>query len=350
MNKQIEKACSILRNHQVVCFPTETVMGLGVLYNDFKAYQKLNEVKERPEDKPYTMMVKSTEDIEKFAYVDEATQRVIDFFMPGSLTLLLKAKENVPSYVTHNTGIIGIRIPTNKEALALLKAIDEPLLVPSANKSGQKPAFNSDEAKQIFGEEVGAYIEGSSISDVPSTIVDLTKDQPVLIRKGPLSFEGIKAIYNGHKYEETVICYLLKDDQVLMIFRNKKKVDINKGKWIGVGGHVEKGESIEQAIKREVWEESSLVVNKVNYAARVTFFFKEDVELMHVFTAKDFSGEVDYNCNEGTLKWIPINELYSLPLWEGDKLFLQPVLNNDPFFEMSMKYEGDALVEYKKEN
>lgn len=347
MNKQIELAKKALLNHGVVAFPTETVMGLGVLYNDFDAYNKLNAVKERPEDKPYTMMVKSKEDIAKYAYVNEKVQRVIDAFMPGSITLLLKAKDNVPGYVTHNTGVIGIRIPTNKEAVELLNEVNEPLLVPSANKSGHKPALNSEEAKEIFADEIDAYIEGTCLGEVPSTIVSLVKEEPILIRKGPISFEGIKAIYNGHKFEETVICYVIKDNKVLMIFRNKKKVDINKGKWIGVGGHVEKGETIQQAAIREVFEESKLQIQNLNYSSKITFFFKDDIEVMHVFVCKDFKGEVDYNCNEGTLKWIPLEELFTLPLWEGDKIFLQPVLNDAPFFEMHMRYEGDKLIEYK---
>lgn len=345
---QIEKAKKSLLSSGVVCFPTETVMGLGVIYNDLDAYHKMNTIKERPEDKPYTMMVKSVEDISLYGYVDEKVQRVIDTFMPGSLTILLKAKENVLPYVTHNTGVIGIRIPTNKEAAILLKEVKLPLLVPSANKSGHKPALNSEEAKDIFKEEIDAYIDGKCIGGQPSTIVDFSKGEPILIRKGPISFDAIKAVYNGHKFEDTVICYLIKNDEVLMLFRNKKEVDINKGKWIGVGGHIEKGEDPLAAVIREVKEETALRINKCEMASTITFFFKEDVEVMHVFTSTDFSGEVDYDCVEGTLKWIPLNNLFNIPLWEGDKLFLKPILNHEPYFEMSMKYEGDSLVEYKK--
>ena len=195
MKKQIEKACVALKNHGVVCFPTETVMGLGVLYHDFNAYSRLNEVKERPEDKPYTMMVKSPEEISKYAYVDEATQRVIDNFMPGSLTILVPVKDNsVPAYVTHNTGVIGIRIPENIEALELLKAITLPLLVPSANKSGKKPALNSNEVNEIFGNEVDFVVFGEAKMSQPSTIIDLTKDPFLVVREGPISREEIEKV------------------------------------------------------------------------------------------------------------------------------------------------------------
>lgn len=349
LKQQILDAKTTLFNHGVVAFPTETVMGLGIFYNDFEAYQRLNAIKQRPEDKPYTMMVKSVDDIKKYAYVDEKIQRVIDRFIPGSITLLLRAKDNVPNYVTHNTGVIGIRIPTNKEAIILLNEVEIPLLVPSANKSGKKPASSSEEAKEIFKDEVGAYIEGRcSDSSVPSTIIDLTKDEPVLIRKGPVSFEAVVAIYKGHKFDDTVICYLLRDNKVLMLFRDKKLVDLNKGKWIGVGGHIENNETPIEAIKREVKEETSLIVNDCNKVAKITFFFKDDVEVMHVFTCFDFDGDVDYNCSEGTLKWIPLDELFSINLWEGDRLFLKPIFENKPYFEMHMHYDGDKLTEFKE--
>ena len=348
MREQFIHAKKVLENHGIVAFPTETVMGLAILFDDRLAYDKLNIVKERPEDKPYTMMVKSIDEIEKYAFIDESIKRVINRFMPGSITLLLKAKDNVPNYVTHNTGIIGIRIPTNFEAVELLKELNKPLLVPSANKSGQKPAYDVEEAKSIFGDEVDTYIDGDCEGLVPSTIVDLTGDMPRLIRKGPVSFEAINAIYFGHKFEDTVICYLIKDDSVLMLFRNKKEIDINKGKWIGVGGHIEFGETPSHAIVREVKEETSLRMNSYKEMATITFFFNDDVEVMHVFTCIDYSGKVNYNCPEGTLKWIPIDELFEINLWEGDKLFLEPILSGEPYFEMHMRYDGDSLVEYKK--
>lgn len=193
--EQINKACEALSNHGVIAFPTETVFGLGVLFNDFEAYTKLNIIKHRPEDKPYTMMVKNKESISLYAFVDEKIQRVINRFVPGSLTLLLKSKNNVPPYVTHNSGIIGIRVPTNKEAELLLKTIDMPLLVPSANRSGEKPGYNDNEVKDIFKDELDYIIKGCSTSNLPSTIVDFTKDTPILIRQGEISFEDILSIY-----------------------------------------------------------------------------------------------------------------------------------------------------------
>ena len=154
-------ATRALLDHGVVAFPTETVMGLGVIFDDIVAYNKLNLLKRRPDDKPYTMMLHLAEDIEKYAIIDEGTQRVIKKFMPGSITVLVPVRsEVVPSYVTHNTGVIGIRIPTNKEAIRLLETVGKPLLVPSANRSGERPAISSQEVKEIFGNEIDYVMSG----------------------------------------------------------------------------------------------------------------------------------------------------------------------------------------------
>ena len=198
LEKEIEIAKEKLLNHGVVAFPTETVMGLGVLYNDREAYDKLNQIKRRPEDKPYTLMVKSVDDLAKYGVINEVTQRVIDAFMPGSITILVPVKENsVPEYVTHNSNVIGMRVPTNLEAISLLEKVEIPLLVPSANRSGEKPALNSDEVKRIFGDELDFVISGEAQNEVPSTIVDLTKEAVKVVREGPIDERDILDAING---------------------------------------------------------------------------------------------------------------------------------------------------------
>ena len=191
MNKIYQQALEALNNHQVIAFPTETVFGLGVFYDDKKAYELLNEVKRRKEDKPYTMMLSKVEDIDKYAYVDNKYQKLINKFMPGSLTILVKSKANVPGYVTHDTGIIGIRIPSNKEALDLLSFVKKPLLVPSANRADQSPARTCEEVVAIFGDEVKVVVPGQIESGEPSTIVDLTGPELKVIRKGPIPLEEL---------------------------------------------------------------------------------------------------------------------------------------------------------------
>ena len=121
---------------------------------------------------------------------------IIKKYMPGSLTILVKAKENVPDYVTHSTKIIGIRIPSNKEALDLLTFVKKPLLVPSANKADQKPALNDEEVKPIFKDEIKVVIPGKAVGGQASTIIDLTGNEIKLIRKGPISLEELNLLLN----------------------------------------------------------------------------------------------------------------------------------------------------------
>lgn len=192
--KEFELAKRTLDQSKVIAFPTETVMGLGVYYNDFVAYKLLNQIKGRPEDKPYTLMLGSTSDIQDFAYVSQRDLKIIQAFMPGAITILLKSRGNVPSYVTHNTGIIGIRVPDIKLVQDLIKYIGTPLLVPSANKSGNKPAITSLEVKEIFNNEVGFIFEGSAFGGVPSTIIDLTGEQVKIVREGPISLKDIEKV------------------------------------------------------------------------------------------------------------------------------------------------------------
>ena len=194
MEKLFNKALEALNNHQVIAFPTETVFGLGVFYDDEKAYNLLNQVKNRREDKPYTMMLSSVKEISNYAFIKDKYLPIINKYMPGSLTILVNAKSCVPAYVTHNTGVIGIRIPSNKEALDLLNFVKKPLLVPSANKADQKPALSADEVKAIFNDEIAVIISGDLSSGEPSTIIDLTGDEIKLIRKGPIPLEELNRL------------------------------------------------------------------------------------------------------------------------------------------------------------
>ena len=197
MEKTLIKAKEALNNHGVIAFPTETVMGLAVYYDDRTAYDKLNRIKRRPEDKPYTMMVKDIYQIDKYAIIDERIKKVIKAFMPGPITLLLSAKDDLPSWVTHNSGVIGIRIPENEIGLALLKVLDKPILVPSANRSGEKPAINSKEVEVIFHNEVDFIISGEAGLAKPSTIISMLNNEMKVVREGPIKKEEIERIYKN---------------------------------------------------------------------------------------------------------------------------------------------------------
>ena len=197
LTEQFGIAKSQLDNSLVVAFPTETVMGLGIYFDDQKAYQLLNIIKNRPEDKPYTLMLGDVMDIEKYAYLSNRDLQIVKAFMPGPVTLLLKAKENVPGYVTHNTGVIGIRVPAMPLVCDFINYCGKPLLVPSANKSGENPALTSLEVKQIFGNEVAYIFDSDSLRQSPSTIIDLTSEQVKILREGPILLEDINKVLKG---------------------------------------------------------------------------------------------------------------------------------------------------------
>lgn len=129
-----------------------------------------------------------------------------------------------------------------------------------------------------------------------------------------------------------------------MLHRVKKKNDLNKDKWVGIGGKFEENESPEEANAREVFEETGLTLKSARYCGIVTFV--SDVwqtEYMHIFHSESFSGIV-HECDEGNLKWIDKNALQSLPLWSGDKIFLRLIDERVPFFSLKLEYEGDTLV------
>ena len=190
--KTFKDAKEALDTHGIVAFPTETVMGLGVYYDDKEAYDKLNLVKERHPDKPYTLMLYNPYVISFYAELDLRAKKLIEKFMPGPLTLLLKTKKGkVPGWVTHNTGILGIRVPANKIALDFLYNLEKPLLVPSANKADQPPCTNSKEVEKVFGDLVDYVIKGKSGGNKSSTIVDLTGPEVKIIREGVLPKEEI---------------------------------------------------------------------------------------------------------------------------------------------------------------
>lgn len=153
----------------------------------------------------------------------------------------------------------------------------------------------------------------------------------------------------SQRSELTTLCYIENDEQYLMLHRVSKKNDINKDKWIGVGGHFEKGESPEDCLLREVKEETGLVLTSYRFRGIITFQYEEtgkaaDTEYMCLYTADGYEGEM-ISCDEGVLEWVPKKDLFSLNLWEGDKIFFRLLEENRPFFSLKLKYVDDVLNE-----
>jgi 8-oxo-dGTP diphosphatase len=142
----------------------------------------------------------------------------------------------------------------------------------------------------------------------------------------------------------TSLCYIERDGCYLMLHRTKKKQDPNAGKWIGVGGKFEAGESPEECALREVLEETGLTLVSPRLRGIVTFVSDAcPTEYMFLFTADCFTGELR-PCDEGELAWVEKERVLSLPLWEGDRVFLRLLAEGRPFFSLKLSYRGDTLV------
>lgn len=143
----------------------------------------------------------------------------------------------------------------------------------------------------------------------------------------------------------TTLCYIERDGKYLMLHRVKKEHDINRDKWIGIGGKFEDRESPEDCVLREAKEETGLTLHHPEYRGLVTFISDRSVtEYMHLFWADQFSGVLK-ECDEGNLEWIAKDALLSLPIWEGDKIFLKLLEERAPFFSLKLTYQGDTLTE-----
>ena len=143
----------------------------------------------------------------------------------------------------------------------------------------------------------------------------------------------------------TTLCYLEQNGCYLMLHRTKKEKDINTDKWIGIGGHLEEGDSPEECLVREMREETGVTPVSPKLRGIITFVSdRYGTEYMFLYSAKAYQGELSSDCPEGDLQWVEKDRISSLPLWEGDKIFLRLMSENHPFFSLKLSYQGDNLV------
>ncbi|MBR0294721.1 MAG: 8-oxo-dGTP diphosphatase [Bacilli bacterium] len=147
--------------------------------------------------------------------------------------------------------------------------------------------------------------------------------------------------------DETVLCYIKKDNRYLMLYRNKKANDPNAGKWMGVGGHIEKGETPDEAMKREIKEETGLSVKSYIFKGIATFVNNAYKERMYLYRVECFDGDL-IECNEGELKFFTIDEIYNLNMWEGDRFFLPYIFGDEEYFEILLYYENDKYIKTER--
>ena len=146
---------------------------------------------------------------------------------------------------------------------------------------------------------------------------------------------------------ETTLIYLKKNNKFLMLHRTKEKNDINGGKWLGIGGKIEENESPDECIVREVKEETGLTLRAFTSRGFIMFYNTIcDTEKIYLYTSDDFTGDI-IDCDEGELKWIDIDKVLDLNLWEGDRIFLKELIDTENDIKIEFRYDGDKLLSYK---
>ena len=190
----IEEAAEIIKSGGLIAFPTETVYGLGADGFNEEACRKIYEIKGRPHYKPLSLMVANREMIDDIAEVPSIAQRLIEEFLPGALTLILPKKAAVPDFVTAGSQTVGIRMPDNDVALALIRATQCPIAAPSANLSNKPSPTTAQEVLESFDGQIPLILDGGICQfGVSSSIIDLTEDEPRILREGAISLDILKS-------------------------------------------------------------------------------------------------------------------------------------------------------------
>ena len=191
--KDAQKVANAFLAHDVLAIPTDTVYGVGVVYGDLNDLSRLKHAKHRPETKPIPMMVASASQMKQIAKVDVRTEKIIDAFLPGPLTLILPLREDVSKEYTNGKDTVAVRIPDAPFILNVIQRLNKPLLVSSANISGRPAAITFDQAKENLP-NIDGIVQGQCQQGMASTIVDCTKEQLAILREGPISLSELENV------------------------------------------------------------------------------------------------------------------------------------------------------------
>lgn len=186
----------VLNDGYVLAIPTETVYGFAIKYDDEIAYERLCAVKGRRMDKPIAVMMGKNKNLDDYFYLSKDAKKIIDAFLPGPLTCLLKARDNMP-YQTHlGSHVVGLRIPKKEELLNFLETLPYPLQVTSANYSSHPALTEFIDVYNSFKDvdDVKGIIKGECNSKTPTTVVDLTSDEIKIIREGEINYKMLKEV------------------------------------------------------------------------------------------------------------------------------------------------------------
>ena len=193
---EIDEITNILKQGGVICVPTDTVYGLCGCINSEKVKQKLIEIKMRPSNKLFPIMCADIDQIKEIAVIDGKADKIIQNFMPGPITLVLRKRANLPNYINNGKDTIAIRMATSKFLEELIKKVDCPVFMSSANKSGYPTCTNIEEIK-LACPNLNGIVEGSVKFGMPSTIVSCIENKIKIIRDGPITLEQINNVVNN---------------------------------------------------------------------------------------------------------------------------------------------------------
>lgn len=191
LENQMNEICDVIQKGGIVAFPTETVYGVGIHFDDEEALERLMEAKNRDYSKAITLMVADKADISQYAYISPQAQKMIDQFMPGMITLIFKKKESVRDIMTNGKSTIGIRIPDSEFVLSLLKKVG-PMLVTSANLSQHSNTTSTQEVLNQLDGRIDLVVDGKTSDNIASTVVDVSQDEIKILRAGKITKEQIE--------------------------------------------------------------------------------------------------------------------------------------------------------------
>ena len=191
LENQMNEICDVIQKGGIVAFPTETVYGVGIHFDDEEALERLMEAKNRDYSKAITLMVADKKDISQYAYISPQAQKMIDQFMPGMITLIFKKKESVRDSMTNGKSTIGIRIPDSEFVLSLLKKVG-PMLVTSANLSQHSNTTSTHAVLNQLDGRIDLVVDGKTSDNIASTVVDVSQDEIKILRAGKITKEQIE--------------------------------------------------------------------------------------------------------------------------------------------------------------
>jgi L-threonylcarbamoyladenylate synthase len=196
MKKQILRGVQILKRGGIIAYPTDTVYGIGTSAFNTEAVQRIYHIKQRPLSFPLSVAVTGKFMAQRVAYLNEQALRLIAKYWPGALTIIVKKKSVIPSVVTGGSDLVGLRAPAHVVPLSILRYSKIPMISTSANKHGKPPCLDGECIRYNFGDQVDMIIEGEQGGEIPSTVINVTIDPPVIVRQGPITKSMIEQILN----------------------------------------------------------------------------------------------------------------------------------------------------------